>query len=67
MLITSADFELLPFLWASQNMGETFEVCGLQLPVINMPSLQVIYEDHRTYASSTAVSWLIFLYYNIMD
>lgn len=55
--ITSAFFELKLFSWASQSMGKTYEVHGLQLPVINMLSLKVIYEDHRTYASSTAVSW----------
>ncbi|CAH8364666.1 unnamed protein product [Eruca vesicaria subsp. sativa] len=34
-----------------QKTGMKHEVVGLQLPFINMSSLQVIYEDHRTYAS----------------
>lgn len=39
-----------------QKTGKTFEVLKLQLPVIDMPSLKVVFEDHRTYASSEAVS-----------
>ncbi|KAG1348154.1 trafficking protein particle complex subunit 8 [Cocos nucifera] len=35
-----------------QSMGKIFEVYKLQLPVINMASLKVFYEDTRTYASS---------------
>ncbi|XXG85723.1 hypothetical protein AAC387_Pa11g0756 [Persea americana] len=46
---------LSEFLHTVQSMGKTYEVHGLQLPVIDMLSLKVIYEDHRTYASSTAV------------
>ncbi|PKU73262.1 trafficking protein particle complex subunit 8 [Dendrobium catenatum] len=34
-----------------ENMGKIFEVNKLQLPVVNMSSIQVIFEDHRTYAS----------------
>ncbi|CAN8256112.1 unnamed protein product [Cochlearia groenlandica] len=37
-----------------KKTGMKHEVVGLQLPVINMPSLQVIYEDHRTYASKSS-------------
>ncbi|ESQ41618.1 hypothetical protein EUTSA_v10012466mg [Eutrema salsugineum] len=37
-----------------KKTGMKHEVVGLQLPVINMSSLQVIYEDHRTYASQTS-------------
>ncbi|PPS06269.1 hypothetical protein GOBAR_AA14378 [Gossypium barbadense] len=33
-----------------------FEVLKLQLPVINISSLKVIFEDHRTYASPVAAS-----------
>ncbi|PIA54301.1 hypothetical protein AQUCO_00900680v1 [Aquilegia coerulea] len=43
------------FLQIVQKLGKTFEVFRLQLPVISMPSLKVIFEDHRTYASSAAV------------
>jgi hypothetical protein len=39
-----------------QSMGKKFDVYKLQLPVINMPSLRVIYEDHRTYASDADVN-----------
>ncbi|KAJ0966330.1 hypothetical protein J5N97_027468 [Dioscorea zingiberensis] len=53
-LITQNLF-LNDFLHAAQNMGKTFEVNELQLPVIDMSSLRVIYEDHRTYASSADV------------
>ncbi|GFY97981.1 tetratricopeptide repeat (TPR)-like superfamily protein [Actinidia rufa] len=38
-----------------QKTGKTFEVLGLQLPVIDTPSLKVVFEDHRTYASPEAV------------
>lgn len=37
-------------------MGKNFDVYKLQLPVFNMSSLKVIYEDHRTYASDADVS-----------
>ncbi|XP_050384005.1 uncharacterized protein LOC126800653 isoform X2 [Argentina anserina] len=36
--------------------GKTFEVSNLQLPEINIPSLRVFFEDHRTYASPAAAS-----------
>jgi hypothetical protein len=36
-------------------MGKKFDVYKLQLPVFNMSSLKVIYEDHRTYASDADV------------
>lgn len=38
-----------------QSMGKIFEVYKLRLPVINMASLKVFYEDTRTYASSADV------------
>ncbi|KAH0888332.1 hypothetical protein HID58_050761 [Brassica napus] len=38
-----------------KKTGIKHEVVGLQLPFINMSSLQVIYEDHRTYASQASV------------
>ncbi|EOA19806.1 hypothetical protein CARUB_v10000052mg [Capsella rubella] len=37
-----------------KKTGMKHEVVGLQLPIINMSSLQVIYEDHRTYASQAS-------------
>ncbi|XP_059646575.1 uncharacterized protein LOC132293217 [Cornus florida] len=47
---------LRDFLQIVQKTGKTFEVLKLQLPVINISSLKVIFEDHRTYASPAAVS-----------
>lgn len=38
-----------------QSMGKKFEVYNLRLPVINMASLKVFYEDFRTYASPSDV------------
>ncbi|XP_073005492.1 uncharacterized protein [Typha latifolia] len=38
-----------------QSMGKTADVYKLQLPVINVSSLKVVYEDHRTYASAADV------------
>ncbi|CAA7018185.1 unnamed protein product [Microthlaspi erraticum] len=37
-----------------KKTGMKHEVVGLKLPVINMSSLQVIYDDHRTYASQAS-------------
>ncbi|KAG7602444.1 TRAPP III complex Trs85 [Arabidopsis thaliana x Arabidopsis arenosa] len=37
-----------------KKTGMKHEVVGLQLPILNMSSLQVIYEDHRTYASQAS-------------
>ncbi|KAK6147266.1 hypothetical protein DH2020_018178 [Rehmannia glutinosa] len=46
------------FLWdffrIVQETGKTFEVFRLQLPVINFPSIKIVFEDHRTYASPSA-------------
>lgn len=39
-----------------QKTGKTFEVLKLQLPIVNVSSLKVFFEDHRTYASAAAVS-----------
>lgn len=44
------------FLELVQKTGKTFEVCRLRLPVVRLPSLRVVFEDHRTYASPAAVS-----------
>ncbi|XP_068668294.1 uncharacterized protein [Aristolochia californica] len=43
------------FLHVVQNLGKNYEVFRLQLPVIAMRSINVIFEDHRTYASSASV------------
>ncbi|KAG5253005.1 trafficking protein particle complex [Salix suchowensis] len=42
---------LRDFLQIVQKAGKTFEVLRLQLPVINISSLKIDFEDHRTYAS----------------
>ncbi|KAI5679651.1 hypothetical protein M9H77_00878 [Catharanthus roseus] len=47
---------LRDFFQIVQKTGKTFEVLKLQLPVINISSLRVFFEDHRTYGSDTAVS-----------
>ncbi|KAL8527010.1 hypothetical protein ACS0TY_016031 [Phlomoides rotata] len=47
---------LKDFFQIIQETGKTFEVLRLQLPVINFSSIKVVFEDHRTYASSSAVS-----------
>ncbi|XP_077245173.1 tetratricopeptide repeat (TPR)-like superfamily protein isoform X2 [Tasmannia lanceolata] len=52
--LTTQELFLRDFLHIVQSMGKTYEVFKLQLPVINMHSLKVIFEDHRTYASDTA-------------
>lgn len=48
-----------------KKTGMKHEVVGLQLPFINMSSLQVIYEDHRTYASQASVSCILTLWKNV--
>ncbi|CAN6716853.1 unnamed protein product [Malus baccata var. baccata] len=47
---------LRDFLQIVQKAGKTFEVSKLQLPEINISSVRVIFEDHRTYASSAAAN-----------
>ncbi|GAV63866.1 TRAPPC-Trs85 domain-containing protein [Cephalotus follicularis] len=47
---------LRDFLEIVQKTGKIFKVLKLQLPVVNLSSLKVIFEDHRTYASPAAVS-----------
>ncbi|KAM7264486.1 hypothetical protein ACFE04_002169 [Oxalis oulophora] len=44
------------FLETVQKSGKVFEVLKLRLPVVNISSLKVIFEDHRTYASPAAAS-----------
>ncbi|XP_027176053.1 trafficking protein particle complex subunit 8 [Coffea eugenioides] len=56
---------LRDFFQVVQNTGKTFDVLKLQLPVINVNSIKVVVEDHRTYASEAATSvkegiWLSF-------
>ncbi|XWS66568.1 hypothetical protein CRYUN_Cryun05aG0210700 [Craigia yunnanensis] len=53
---TMQELFLRDFLQIVQKTGKTFEVLKLQLPVINISSLKVIFEDHRTYASATAAT-----------
>ncbi|KAJ0027453.1 hypothetical protein Pint_36182 [Pistacia integerrima] len=53
---TTQELYLRDFLQIVQKTGKTFEVLKLQLPVINISSLKVFFEDHRTYASAAAAS-----------
>ncbi|XP_024187862.1 trafficking protein particle complex subunit 8 isoform X1 [Rosa chinensis] len=53
---TMQELFLKDFLEIVQKTGKKFEVSKLQLPEINIPSLRVFFEDHRTYASSAAAS-----------
>ncbi|GAY32901.1 hypothetical protein CUMW_004660 [Citrus unshiu] len=39
-----------------EKTGKTFEVVKPRLPIINISSLKVIFEDHRTYASAEAAN-----------
>ncbi|KAM6571414.1 hypothetical protein CsatA_015494 [Cannabis sativa] len=50
------DIFLKHFLQIVQKTGKTIEVSKLRLPEINLSSLKVVFEDHRTYASPTAAS-----------
>ncbi|XP_038903483.1 trafficking protein particle complex subunit 8 isoform X2 [Benincasa hispida] len=47
---------LKDFLKIIQKAGKTVKVLKLPLPKINISSLKVIFEDHRTYASPTAAN-----------
>ncbi|KAL9264874.1 Trafficking protein particle complex subunit 8-like protein [Drosera capensis] len=56
---------LRDFLAVVEKRGKALEVWKLQLPVIKLPSLRVVFEDHRTYGSPAAVGlretlWLPF-------
>ncbi|XP_023005634.1 trafficking protein particle complex subunit 8-like [Cucurbita maxima] len=44
------------FLKIIQKAGKTVKVLKLPLPKINISSLKVIFEDHRTYASASAAN-----------
>ncbi|XP_075101206.1 uncharacterized protein LOC107825691 isoform X2 [Nicotiana tabacum] len=52
---TTQELFLKDFFQIIQQTGRTYEVPKLQLPVINIPSVKVVYEDHRTYASQAAI------------
>ncbi|KAL0309461.1 UNVERIFIED_CONTAM: hypothetical protein Sradi_5888400 [Sesamum radiatum] len=45
-----------------QETGKTYEVLRLQLPVINFPLIKVVFEDHRTYASTAAHAEFFLMY-----
>ncbi|KAJ8574174.1 hypothetical protein K7X08_025979 [Anisodus acutangulus] len=52
---TTQELFLKDFLQIIQQTGRAYEVPKLQLPVINIPSVKVVNEDHRTYASQAAI------------
>ncbi|KAK8963015.1 hypothetical protein KSP40_PGU012905 [Platanthera guangdongensis] len=54
--LVTQDLFLKNFFAIVENMGKIFEVYKLQIPVLNMSTIKVIYEDHRTYASSADVN-----------
>ncbi|XP_050243779.1 uncharacterized protein LOC126692278 isoform X1 [Quercus robur] len=53
---TTQELFLRDFLQIVQKTGKTFEVLKLQLPQVNISSLKVVFEDHRTYASPAAAT-----------
>ncbi|XP_048236072.1 trafficking protein particle complex subunit 8 isoform X2 [Ricinus communis] len=53
---TTQELFLQEFLQIVQKTGKTFEALRLQLPVINISSLKLVFEDHRTYASPAVAS-----------
>ncbi|XP_027923371.1 trafficking protein particle complex subunit 8 [Vigna unguiculata] len=53
---TTQELFLSDFLQIVQKTGRTFEVTKLQLPVINISTLRVIHEDHRTFGSPSAAN-----------
>ncbi|ESR43290.1 hypothetical protein CICLE_v10010925mg [Citrus x clementina] len=53
---TTQELFLRDFLQVVQKTGKTFEVVKPRLPIINISSLKVIFEDHRTYASAEAAN-----------
>ncbi|KAK0585872.1 hypothetical protein LWI29_035426 [Acer saccharum] len=64
---TTQEVFLRDFLQIVQKTGKTFEVLKLQLPVINISSLKVIFEDHRTFASPAAASVKESLWYSLEE
>nr|KYP56952.1 Protein TRS85 isogeny [Cajanus cajan] len=53
---TTQELFLGDFLQIVEKTGRTFEVTKLQLPIINISSLKVIFEDYRTFGSPSAVN-----------
>ncbi|WVZ60808.1 LOW QUALITY PROTEIN: hypothetical protein U9M48_010785, partial [Paspalum notatum var. saurae] len=53
--VTTQNMFLNDFFHYVQSMKKKFDVYELRLPVFNMSSLRIIYEDHRTYASDADV------------
>ncbi|XP_061362471.1 uncharacterized protein LOC133306201 [Gastrolobium bilobum] len=53
---TTQELFLGDFLEIVEKTGRTFEVTKLQLPVINISSLKVIFEDYRTFGSLSAAN-----------
>ncbi|RDX88744.1 Trafficking protein particle complex subunit 8, partial [Mucuna pruriens] len=53
---TTQELFLGDFLQTVEKTGRTFEVTKLKLPVINISSLKVIFEDYRTFGSPSAAN-----------
>lgn len=53
---TTQELFLRDFLQIVEKTGETFVLVKLQLPKLNLSSLKVVFEDHRTYASPAAAT-----------
>ncbi|KAL5135551.1 Trafficking protein particle complex subunit 8 [Glycine soja] len=53
---TTQELFLGDFLQIVEKTGRTFEVTKLQLPVINISSLKIIFEDYRTFGTSSAAN-----------
>ncbi|KAL2345307.1 hypothetical protein Fmac_006592 [Flemingia macrophylla] len=53
---TTQELFLGDFLQIVEKNGRTFEVTKLQLPVINISSLKVVFEDYRTFGTPSAVN-----------
>ncbi|KAK7378868.1 hypothetical protein VNO80_04316 [Phaseolus coccineus] len=53
---TTQELFLGDFLQIVEKTGRTYEVTKLQLPVINISTLRVIYEDFRTFGSPSAAN-----------
>ncbi|KAI4348871.1 hypothetical protein L6164_009540 [Bauhinia variegata] len=53
---TTQELYLADFLQIVEKTGRTFEVSKLRLPVINISSLKVVCEDHRTFGSPSAAN-----------
>ncbi|KAL8255725.1 hypothetical protein R6Q59_030792 [Mikania micrantha] len=53
---TMQELFMRDFFQILQKTGKTYNVSRLQLPIVNISSLNIVSEDHRTYASPAAVS-----------